>query len=164
MHAGKERGDKVIAGIIVAERNSAFIRLVYESYRGNYKHDSWDYNCAGVPYGLAKIHPNLVNIELKSLTTPDYLERDNLFELTIDFSHIYVIHAMIQSNDWHWTPEYIKTRQGTLGAALRWIYFGTKDMIFPNSTQSSSATPSTTTATTTISTTATTKESSITNK
>jgi hypothetical protein len=59
--AGKEKKAKVIAGVIIAERNATFIRMVYDSYRGSYKEKEWDYNCARVPYELALKHPDLVH-------------------------------------------------------------------------------------------------------
>jgi hypothetical protein len=88
----------VIAGIILAEPNATFTRMVYDSYRGNYQSDKWDYNCAWVPYELALKHPDLVHIELRSLTTPDWEDRQDLFQNVIDWSNLYVIHAMIHDS------------------------------------------------------------------
>lgn len=132
----------MIAGIIIAERNAAFIRMVYDSYQSNYKANEWDYNCAVVAYNLSLKHPDLVHIEPRSLTTPDWLDRKDLFDNVIDWSNLYVIHGMLHTTE-PWTPDNVKTKQGTLGEVLRWLYFGRKEMIFTNATQSSTgATPS----------------------
>jgi hypothetical protein len=46
-----------------------------------------------------------------------------------------VIHAMMHGYGDNGTPEGIKTRNGTFGEVLRWLYFGTKDMNPPTTTQ-----------------------------
>ena len=50
MTMGKERGPRLNAGVIIAHCDSQFLKLVYESYRDNYRGWDWDYNCARIPY------------------------------------------------------------------------------------------------------------------
>jgi hypothetical protein len=141
--AGKEKPPKLIAGIIAGQRNATFLRMVYEAYRENYKPDRWDYNCAQVSYELAQKHPDLVHIEQRKLTTPDYLDRHLLFKEVINWSDLYVIHLMIQSHEWNWNPDTIKTMKSTLGEVLRYIYYGSPVMLHPQVTQIAPVTPST---------------------
>lgn len=129
MTLGKERGPKLIAGMIVARKNALFLKIWYESYRNNYRQFDWDYNCARVTYQLYLQRPNLLNVEKHSLTTPDWQDRHLLWKETIDWSDLYVIHIMMHLNFNSYDPEKIKTLDCTFGEIMRYIYFGSPDLI-----------------------------------
>jgi len=127
--AGKEKPPKLIAGIMVSRKNSTFIRLLYESYRGNYRPRDWDYNCARVSYQLYLKQPDLVHVEPYKFTTPDWTERHKLWREVIDWKDLYVIHVMGHLSRDRSTPESIKTMNSTFGEVMRYIYYGSPKLI-----------------------------------
>jgi len=129
MFLGKEKPPKFIAGIIVARKDSPFIRLVYESYRDNYRPWDWDYNCAVVPYKLYLKRPDLLHVEWYKFTTPDWIERDKLWKKVIDWKDLYVIHVMGHLFKDTSTPESIKSINSTFGEVMRFIYYGSPKLI-----------------------------------
>ena len=126
---GKEKPPKLIAGIIVAEKESLFLRIWLESYRNNYRPLDWDYNCARVTYKLALEKPSLVHIEPRKLTTPDWQDRKQLFYSRIDWRELYCIHIMMHLNFMEYTPTNIRTMDNTLGEILRFIYYGSPRLL-----------------------------------
>ena len=106
------------------------MRLLYESYRNNYRPLDWDYNCARVAYKLYLQRPDLLHVEPYRLTTPDWLDRDKLWNQVIDWSELYVIHVMGHDrNDSSYTPQSIKSINSTFGEAMRYIYYGSPKLI-----------------------------------
>jgi hypothetical protein len=126
---GKEKPPKFIAGIIVARKGSTFLRLLYESYRANYRPWDWDYNCARVAYQLYLRRPDLLHVEPFRFTTPDWQDRDKLWNDVIDWSNLYVIHVMGHFTWQQYTPESIRTINSTFGEAMRYIYYGSPKLI-----------------------------------
>jgi len=126
---GKEKPPKFIAGIIVARKDSEFIRLFYESYRGNYRPEAWDYNCAWEPYRLYLQKPDLLHVEQYKFTTPDCIDRDKLWKEVIDWKDLYVIHIMVHGFQDTSSPESIKTLNTTFGEVMRYIYYGSPKLI-----------------------------------
>lgn len=126
---GKEKPPKFIAGIIVARQGATFLRLLYESYRNNYRPWDWDYNCARVAYQLYTQRPDLLHVEDYKLTTPDWKERWKLWDAVIDWSDLYVIHVMGHFMWFDYSPDSIKTINSTFGEAMRFIYYGNKQLI-----------------------------------
>ena len=121
---GKEKVHKLNAGIILARKDALFLKIFYESYRNNYRALDWDYNCARVAYQLSLSRPDLLHIEKYRLTTPDWTERHLLWQKTIDWSDLYVVHVMLHLSWYTATPESIKTMPGTFGEIMRYIYYG----------------------------------------
>ena len=121
---GQEKLPKFIAGIIIARRKAHFLTLWYESYKNNYIKESWDYNCAKVPYFLHLVYPRLLHVEPSRLTTPDWTERHLLLEQAIDWrgQGLYVIHAMSHAWGIMLTPDTIRNQNTTLSQAATFIY------------------------------------------
>ena len=126
---GKEKPPKFIAGIIMAKRNSLFLKLWYESYRDNYRHYDWDYNCARVAYKLYLERPDLIHVEPYKFTTPDWQDRRLLWNDVIEWRHLYVIHVMSHELKIDYTPEKIEKLNSTFGQVMRYIYSGSADII-----------------------------------
>jgi len=105
------------------------MRLLYESYRNNYRAWDWDYNCARVAYQLYLQRPDLLHVEPYKFTTPDWKERDKLWKQVIDWKDLYVIHVMTHFSYDSYTPESIKTINSTFGEAMRYIYYGSAKLI-----------------------------------
>ena len=104
---GKEKPPKFIAGIMISRKGSTFMRLLYESYRNNYRPWDWDYNCARVAYQLYVQRPDLLHVEPYRFTTPDWQDRDKLWNQVIDWSELYVIHVMGHFSYDSYTPQSI---------------------------------------------------------
>lgn len=127
---GKELPAKFIAGIIAAAPNARFLKLWRESYKDKYRPDEWDYNSASAAYALYKKYPELLHVEPYKLTTPDYLDRADLLNNVVYWEDLYVIHVMGHELNWDkFNPEYIKNVNTTLGEVMRYIYYGSKQLI-----------------------------------
>jgi len=126
---GKEKPPKFIAGIMVARKNSTFMQMFYDSYRNNYRAWDWDYNCARVPYQLYLQRPDLLHVEPYKFTTPDWTERHKLWNEVINWKDLYVIHVMNHLSGDSSTPETIKSMESTFGEAMRYIYYGSPNLI-----------------------------------
>ena len=128
---GKEKLDKLIAGIIIAKQNAPFLQMWIESYRGSYRALDWDYNCARVAYELYKKRPDLLHVEKYKLTTPDALDRKYLFDEAIDWRGmgLYVVHLMGHDDKTDYTPESVKSMNSTFGEVMRYIYYGSSALI-----------------------------------
>ena len=126
---GKEKPPKFIAGIMISRKGSTFMRLLYESYRDNYRPKDWDYNCARVAYKIYLQRPDLLHVEPYKLTTPDWLERDKLWKKVINWKDLYVVHLMGHDTEDASTPESIKTVNSTFGEVMRYIYYGSPKLI-----------------------------------
>ena len=91
----KVEGEKVNAGVIVAHKDSTFLRIWYESYRDNYQPFDWDFNCGVVSYQIYKDHPHLVHVERYRLTTPPWEERKKIMKYGgINWWDLYVLYLM----------------------------------------------------------------------
>jgi len=128
---GKEKPPKLIAGIIIARRNATFLRLLHESYRSNYRWWDWDYNCARLSYQLYLKRPDLLHVEPTKLTTPDWTDRDQLWNGLVDWSDLYVVHVMAHFEHSHevYTPLNIRAINSTFGQLMRYVYYGSPALI-----------------------------------
>ncbi|ESN96353.1 hypothetical protein HELRODRAFT_189210 [Helobdella robusta] len=126
---GKEKPPKLIAGIIIAQKNSLFLKMLHESYKNNYRPYDWDYNCARVAYQIALQRPDLIHVESRRLTTPDWQDRKQLWREIIDWSDLYVIHIMGHFDFQEHTPESIKSLNSTFGEVMRYLYYGSPKLI-----------------------------------
>jgi len=116
---------------MVARKNSTFLRLLYESYRANYRAWDWDYNCARVAYQLYLQRPDLLHVEPYKFTTPDWKDRHKLWDQVIDWKDLYVIHVMGHDTNDSSSPESIRTINSTFGEVMRFIYYGSSKLIRP---------------------------------
>ena len=129
MFAGKEKPPKFIAGIMISRKGSTFMRLFYESYRNNYRASEWDYNCAKVPYQLYLQRPDLLHVETYKLTTPDWKDRRRLWRSVIDWKDLYVIHLMCHLHHAGVSPQSIRSLRTTFGQVMRYIYYGSPELV-----------------------------------
>ena len=63
------------------------------------------------------------------LTTPDAKDRGNLWRRVINWRDLYVLHVMGHDEEDTSTPESIKTPHSTFGEVMRYIYYGSSDII-----------------------------------
>ena len=129
MTMGKEQGNKLNAGVVVANKQAMFLNLWYESYRNNYRAYDWDFNCARVPFAMYKQQPQLLHVEKYRLTTPDWREREKLWDYVINWRELYVVHLMTHL-DWSvYTPENIKKMNNTFGEIMRHVYYNSSKIV-----------------------------------
>ena len=68
-------------------------------------------------------------VSVYRLTTPDWEERYKLWNEVIDWRDLYVVHVMGHHREDTSTPESIKTLDSTFGQVMRYIYYGSPDVI-----------------------------------
>ena len=121
---GEQNDEKLNAGVVVAHKDSMFLRMWYESYRDNYQPFDWDFNCGVVSYQIDKDHPHLVHIESYRLTTPSFEERKKIMKYNaIKWRDLYVLHLMSHVERPEYTPEDVTNLNNTFGEIIRHVYF-----------------------------------------
>ena len=124
MTMGKEKEEKLNAGVVVAHKDSMFLRMWYESYKDNYQPFDWVFNCGVVSYQIYKDHPHLVHVESYRLTTPPWEEREKIMTYGgINWQDLYVLHLMSHLESIKYTPEDIITQNNTFGEIIRHVYY-----------------------------------------
>ena len=119
-------------GIIIARMGALFLRLWLENYR-NYKRGSWSGNSVLFSNLLQQLYPHLVHVEQDRLLGPRYLQLTYMYGLDdkfFDWSKSLSIH--IFGEDKYrvpGTPEQLKGFNSTLGQVMRYIYFGSPNLL-----------------------------------
>ncbi|XP_070533447.1 uncharacterized protein [Ptychodera flava] len=137
---GRQTSDGLNNGIILASKDSEFLRVFYESYR-NYKPSC--YSCISIKYhnDLAKEHQHLVHIENYSLVQPNFDKWRTIFYGKFDWpDNHYTIHLWIKQyknkhKGFSFNSENIKSLDTAFGEMCRYIYYGTSDLIQTNATE-----------------------------
>ena len=123
MTMGEQKDEKLNAGVIVAHKDSAFLRMWYESYRDNYQPFDWDFNCGAVSYQIYKDHPHLIHIERYRLTTPSWEERWKIMRYgAINWRDLYVLHLMSHRDSTKYPPEDVMNLNNTFSEIIRHVY------------------------------------------
>ena len=124
---------KTIAnGIIIARKGALFLRLWLENYR-NYKPGIWLVNSVLFSNLLQQLYPHLVHVELDRLLGPRYLRLIYMYGIEnkfFDWSKSFSIH-IFGENQYRvpGTPEQLKGFNCTLGQVMRYIYFGSPNLL-----------------------------------
>ena len=128
----KETEKSIANGIMIARKGALFLRLWLENYR-NYKRGSWGGNSVIISSLLQKLYPHLVHVEFDRLLGPKYLRLiymygiDNKF---FDWSKSLSIHIYGEKKyRVPATPEQLKGFNSTLGQVMRYIYFGSPNLL-----------------------------------
>ena len=125
--------DKAIAnGIMIARKGALFLRLWLENYR-NYNRYIWGGNSVLFSNLLHKLYPHLVHVELDRLLGPSYLQLKYMYGIDnnfFDWSKSLSIH-IFGENTYRvpGTPEQLKGFNCTLGQVMRYIYFGSPNLL-----------------------------------
>lgn len=119
-------------GIMLARKGALFLRLWLENYR-NYDRSDWGGNSVRFSNSLQKLFPHLVHVELNNMLRPNYLELEYLYGINnkfFDWSKSYSMH-IYGENRYRVpeTPEQLKGFNSTLGQVMRYIYFGSSDLL-----------------------------------
>lgn len=122
---GLEKRPKLISAIIIAEKQSKFLKLWYEYYEMFYRGEIWDYNSAVVPATLSRSYPHLIHVEKWRFTTPDWTDQEELLKNNIDWRSLALLHLMGHRTDQSvFTPESILRLPGIIGSVMRNAYYG----------------------------------------
>ena len=118
-------------GIIIARKGALFLRMWLENYR-NYSPKSWGGNSVATGNILNKIFQHLVHVEEQSLLHPSWQESKQMFNRRHPYNWTghYCIHIYFEQ---HFKipkkPEQLKSYENTLGQVMRYIFFGSSDLI-----------------------------------
>ena len=128
------RGTKktIANGIMIARKGALFLRLWLENYR-NYKPGSWNGNSVVFSNLLQQLYPHLVHVEQVRLLGPTCLQTIYLYGIDnkfFDWSKCLSIHIFGEN---HYRvprkPEQLKGFNSTLGQVMRYIYFGSPNLL-----------------------------------
>jgi len=119
---GQEKTERLNFGVVIARHGAPFLRLLHLSYKDNYRPKDWDYNCAVVAYRIYQNHSELVHVERRRLTTPDWLDRDLLWNKAIEWRDLYVVHVLGQVKT-RFNPNNVRTMNNTFGQVMRFIFY-----------------------------------------
>ena len=132
---GQESTMKTSPAVILAEPNSTFLDLVYNSYLQDYRPNNPDYNSGIVPYKLAVKNPDLVYIESTDLVAPGLDKTHLLFSDNneiLQWRHFYTIHLCFHGSESKiYNPTYIKPLKNLVGRLLKHIYYGSENHVDP---------------------------------
>ena len=129
----RETPKTIANGIIIARKGALFLRLWLENYR-NYKRGSWIGNSVLFSSLLQQLYPHLAHVELHRLLGPNYQQwmkymygiDNNVFDWSKSLSiHIFGENKYRVPR----TPEQLKGFNCTLGQVMRYIYFGSPNLL-----------------------------------
>ncbi|XP_014680301.1 PREDICTED: uncharacterized protein LOC106820294 [Priapulus caudatus] len=92
----REGATLVNSGVIVAERNSSFLRRWRASYDADYRPESWNYNSGAVPMRMAERDPEQCHL----VDTVWQRYDPAIFRGHVDLSEFYACHLFL----WTWFP------------------------------------------------------------
>ena len=119
--------DKIQPAMLLGQRGSPFLRIVlelYRSYRG--EHESWDRVGLTAPNDLAEMFPHLIYVIEDSLNFPS---PEELFQGHFNWTDNYVVHLWRNRFEIPNGPSDIKKLDSAFGEIMRYIYFGSKNII-----------------------------------
>ena len=132
---GQEKSPRLSTGIILANKNSAFLHILLNSLNSSNPLLSLTTPDIGRrAYGVWQQQRPLVHVEEEALSSPDWVHRYLLFSDNDFFRwwrrKLYVVHFMFEKQEGAvYNPEYIKTLKNLVGSVLRYICFGSPDLV-----------------------------------
>ena len=128
---GKDKASTINTGIIIAHKSAQFLDLWYKSFNDNYSTTHTNFECGRVTYQLFLEKPSALHVEPYKLTTPDSSERQKLWNEVIDWQGmgLFAVYAVANNNGFQYTPDNIKNFNSTVGEVMRYIHYGTPDLI-----------------------------------
>ena len=110
--------------MIIAKPSAFFLKIWIATYR-SYNPNEWAVHSTRVPFELVKFLPKMVFV-VQTFFKPNYLNVDDLYKKTIDWSNLYAIHLYGKTRLDRETLETIRYRDNTFGSVARYIYYGDK--------------------------------------
>ncbi|XP_070569797.1 uncharacterized protein [Ptychodera flava] len=118
-------------GMIVATKNSTFLKMFYDSYK-SYDGDCFTCNSGQRPFQLSRQNPELVHVEQSSVVEWNHV---NLFFGKYKWwENRYTIQVWIRAyfetwSDEKFTADNVRELDTSYGEIARYIYYGTKDFV-----------------------------------
>ncbi|XP_070533390.1 uncharacterized protein [Ptychodera flava] len=135
--AGRSSDGYLSNGIILATKDSEFLRRFYKSYV-EYENDCWDCNSVTKHHDLAVQNSALIHVEPTSLNTPSPDQWEQALLGKFDWKHDhFTIHVWFRKfrdggkRKFTFTPQNIKLLDTSFGEMCRYIYFGNPDLVKP---------------------------------
>lgn len=117
--------------VVIAKKNSLFIKFWLESYRSFTRLDGNRHSNV-VPYELAKKHKDIVHMAGDVFSNPHYKQLSLLYNRNMDWSKYFGVHLHAKIHDRLYgdtfTMDSIRTSNTTGGAIARYIIYGNSDV------------------------------------
>ena len=129
---GRETADGLCNGIMVAERDAPFLRLIleqYHSYQGS--NEEWAGKSVYSPHKLALLYPHLVHVEETTLNRPNWKEKDQIYDGRYNWKNNYAVHLWMRTWPKEKRPngvEDILTKKTTFAELARLAIFGSYEV------------------------------------
>ena len=133
---GAETPNLLGSGVILAKRNSTFLRIWLDKYK-QFDDSRWNYLSGVVPMELARIRPDLIHIEWFSLNRPNWDERTWLYTegKLWDWSENLAVHLWYREHGVEYDPASIRALNTTMGELFRYVYYGNSSILPRDDTQ-----------------------------
>lgn len=127
---GAETPTQLGNAFIISKPNTIFLSLWYKSYK-TFNDSKWNYHSVQMPMIIAKKYPNLIHIDWFLIYHPNYLEVKWLFEEghLYEWRNNYAVHLYYRYYNEKLDLELIKSLNTTVGEVLRFIVFGSYELI-----------------------------------
>ncbi|XP_077984835.1 uncharacterized protein LOC144439422 [Glandiceps talaboti] len=135
---GREDPTRLNNGIILARKNSLFIKLYHDAYQ-IYNRFCWNCDSIQFPNTLAAQCPHLIHIDRDHLVKPGVMATEVIFENQFPWwRNHFTIHTWIrwyfdlpknENKTIDFNSENIKTLNTSYGEMCRFVYYGSKDII-----------------------------------
>ena len=127
---GRETSYGLGSSIILSEPGGPFVCVWREAFR-TYSPYPWNWARYAVwtPHTLSNKLPEHIHIEKKHLLSPTWAQSELLFNKVYNWSENYAIHVWKRFGEVPEGPEDIKALNTTLGQIMRYVFFGSKDLI-----------------------------------
>ena len=125
---GRESGDSIGNGIIVARKDTLFLRLMLEQYWSYMGPDEeWAKQSVHNVHKLAYVYPHLIHVEETSLNRPNWMERSQIYAGNYNWTNNYAMHLWLRLWPKEKQPSGLEDIQSntTIGEIVRHILFGT---------------------------------------
>ena len=127
---GRETSYGLGSSIVIGQPESAFVCVWKESFRSYAPYPwNWAKYAVWTPHALAKRLPEHIHIENKNLLSPTWAQSDLLFNKVYNWTDNFAIHVWKRFGEVPDNPDDIKMLNTTLGQIMRYVYYGSKDLI-----------------------------------
>ena len=128
---GMEYEKAAANSIVIAKKNSLFIKYWYDGYR-SYARTDGNQHSNVLPYKLSKKHKDLVHVAEDIFAAPNAKQLPLLYSRNIDWSKHYGVHLHGKVHDRFYgdtfTMDSIRSMNTTAGAIARYIVYGNQEV------------------------------------
>jgi hypothetical protein len=127
---GRERNNGICNGIIIAEPQAPFIKLLLEQYKNySFERETWAFRSVEYPHLLSLRFPELIHVENTSLQHPSWYELEQIYIKVYNWTENYAMHLWVRK--WPGNlPESasdVDCLGATLGEIARHVVYGDRE-------------------------------------